>query len=332
MNIVKAEILFSRKCNLSCAYCGMVTNKENTLSIEQWYHGLDNLKKAGCSFAAFYGAEPMLEYNKLKHVVAYAEYIGIHTTVITSGSRIPEFRKKVRTMVEMGAKSFSMSYTMNAFCSSTKLKREEAFQHLKYIGSLRGIRDVAAITTVTSDNYHLLPAMITKMSAANIWTFFDFLHMDRGMPGTKCRGNKSTLLIQKKDIYPLLEVMETISTMKRDGYLVHTNEPFIEKLKENLLSGQSIYNWYCTESDMFPSWVTIDCDGSILPCDDFNVMENPPKFHEHAVERWDDLFDVFKRQINYEGCHCCWNTHIDAHAVKAGIIPITNYIHGDING
>ena len=331
MEIVKAEILFSRKCNLSCKHCNMVTGATNPLTVEEWYKGFDNLKKVGCKFGCFYGAEPMLEFNKLKHVVAYAESIGIHTTVITSGIRIPEFRKKVKAMVDMGAKSFSMSFDMLPYCPSSKLKKEDSFHHMKWIRSLPGIRDVAAIATVTSMNYHLLPLMVMKMSAEKIWTFFDLIHVDRGMPGTKCRGGHSTLSLKQKDYQPFIEVLHMLSNMKRQGYLVHTNETFIETIKDNIAGTGSIYDWSCAYDREFPSWLTIDFDGSIYPCDDFHVGECPPKFHELPVTVWDELGEVFRKQIAHYRCKCCWNTHIDAHAVKKGTIPITNYIHGDLN-
>ena len=65
MQIVKAEILWTRKCPLSCPYCSMANGRSNDLSIDQWKKGFDNLKQLGCGFAAFYGAEPLADFNKL---------------------------------------------------------------------------------------------------------------------------------------------------------------------------------------------------------------------------------------------------------------------------
>jgi radical SAM protein with 4Fe4S-binding SPASM domain len=308
----------------------MVNNKENDLTVDQWKQGMDNLKKLDCQFAAFYGAEPMLEFNKLKYVVGYAESIGIHTTVITSGIRIPEFRKKVQKMVDMGAKSFSLSYDVLPYCASSKLKTEKAFQEMKWIRSLSGIRDVAAIATITSQNYHMIPVMIAKMSAEGIWTFFDFIHEDRGMPGTKCSG-KCNIKIKPEDWEPLKQYLGLISHMKKGGYLVHTNDFFIDTVKELVKNNGDIYSWSCAEHKAFPSWVTIDCDGSVYPCDDFHTSRIYPKFHElENPITWREMFYEMEMDIRNNYCRCCWNTHIDAHAVKDGIVPITNYIHGDI--
>jgi len=56
MKLVKAEFLWSRKCALNCEYCAMPDDKENSLTVMEWIHGIDVLKELSCGFIAFYGA------------------------------------------------------------------------------------------------------------------------------------------------------------------------------------------------------------------------------------------------------------------------------------
>jgi MoaA/NifB/PqqE/SkfB family radical SAM enzyme len=127
MNIVKAEILWSRTCPLSCSYCAMPDGRKNSPTIEQWCEGFRQLKKLGCSFAAFYGAEPLHDFDKLPEVIQFAEDIGIHTTVITSGVST-DARSKLKTLYEHGLRSLTTSYDEVYLDSSSKVKTNFAVE------------------------------------------------------------------------------------------------------------------------------------------------------------------------------------------------------------
>jgi len=327
MNLVKAEILFSRKCNLGCKHCAMVTGQSNSLTIEEWKAGFDNLKELGCSFSAFYGAEPFLEFNKLKVVLPYAESIGIHTTVITSGTRIPDFHNKLKELHKAGGKSLSMSYDILAYDMSSAKKRDAALKSLKYWKTFTDIRDAAAITTLTARNFHLLPAMVQQMSDLGIWTFYDLIHEDRGQPGSKCKGKAGNLMFKPDQLDKLFEVLELVTDMSKNGFLVHNSDNFVKMLQYMYGNTSGIYNWCCARHNEFPSWLTIDCDGTVLPCDDFHITREF-KFHHNLDTWWPKCIPVFREEIQKKECHCAWNTHIDAHFIKAGHGKLSDYIHG----
>jgi len=329
MKIVKAEILFSRKCNLSCHYCGMVTGEENSRSLEDWKKGINNLKLLGCEFAAFYGAEPLLEMDLLPEVVGYAEQIGISTTVITSGA-VSDFREKLKLLHARGAKSISMSYDLVALNRSSSVKSSNTIDHLLYFKGLGDVRDVAAITTLTRTNFRSLPESVERNSELGIWTFFDFIHPDRGLPGTKCRGNGDELIFQNEDFEELYAVLSTVQDMKKTGRLVHVSDGFLQLMKSDNFSVLKNYNWNCSKSIAFPSWVTIDCDGSVHYCDDFQEQRKKPKFDMTTLSRnWGSFCEYGEDLISRRCRGCCWSTHVDAHYVKLGINPINSYVHGD---
>ena len=83
--LIKAEILWTRTCHLSCHYCGMATGQRNLRSSHFWKVGLQNLKELGCPFIAIYGAEPLSDFEKLPMFVEDATKLNISSTLITAG-------------------------------------------------------------------------------------------------------------------------------------------------------------------------------------------------------------------------------------------------------
>jgi len=329
MEIVKAEILWTRICPLRCSYCGMVTGKSNSLSCESWLKGIDNLKKIGCGFIAFYGAEPLYDFEKLPEVVGYTESLGIHTTVITSGM-VPNFWNKVEQLYLSGAKSLSMSFDIEGIDKSSSLKNDLAVPALTQFLQLGRVRDVAAITTLTRNNYKLFIDSVKKMSQKKIWSFFDLIHQDRGQPGSKCKNypEMQELLFRNEDIVQFISFLNELYELKEQGELCHTSRLFIDLLRDNpnLLTD---YSWNCANYKEFPSWVTVDCDGFVYPCDDFQPDLGSGKkiCVTELYNRWQEFQDIWKPIVKENCPGCLWGTHIDAHYIKAGKLPFDSYVH-----
>jgi hypothetical protein len=50
------------------------------------------------------------------------------------------------------------------------------------------------------------------------------------------------------------------------------------------------------------------------------------QLHELA-DRWDEFATYWKDVVD-RGCPgCLWNTHIDAHFIKQGHVPFSDYVH-----
>ncbi len=329
MNLVKAEILFSRKCNLKCSYCNMATGKENSLSVEDWMKGIDQLKKLNCQFIAVYGAEPLLEFDKLLEVLPYAESIGIDTTIITNGT-VVKTKEKLKQLYDAGARSLSMSYDPLPIDTSSQVKSDKAIELLTWFRKLgKNVRDVAAIATVTKENYMELPRMVEKMSTIDIWTFYDIYHYDRKQPGSKTSHfNPQFAFSSFIDRANLISVLKEVNTMKKSGFLVHTNDYYLQLLESKDSSFLKKYNWNCAKYDVFPSWITVDCDGTVYPCDDFQPKLAEPFNITRLSNDWEDFCTKMKFITSTCCPGCCWNTHIGAHAIKVGLENINDYVHG----
>lgn len=325
--LTKAEILWSRSCPLNCSYCNMKRDKSNNLLLPEWFVGIDNLKELGCGFIAFYGAEPLADFNNLPEVVGYAEHSGIPTTVITSGC-VPNLNEKLSKLIMKGAKSLSMSYDIVPLDDASALKSTKALSGLQYWqDNCPHYRDVAAIATITRENYMHIPDTIRMLSKKNIWFLFDFIHPDRQNPGTKCKEHNTKSLLFREDDFPRLrKVLQKVIDLKNNGFRVHTSVSFLTSIMVNNFDLLRHYDWMCCDSN-FPSWVTVDCDGTVMPCDDFYKEDKHKiKIYELAENfgNWSKLqYNAVKHH-----CHgCCWNTHIDSHLIKAGSVSISDYTH-----
>lgn len=332
MQIVKAEMLWTRRCPLHCEYCAMADGRSNSQPIEFWTQTAKALANLGCGFAAFYGAEPLVEdIDKLGSTIRIFEQNGIKTTVITSGC-VPDFQEKLDVLYRYGLRSLSMSYDIVPLGLSSRAKSSKAIQNLVEWLKRDNVRDAAAIATLTRTNFRDLPDSIVELDKLGIWTFFDMIHNDRGQEGCKVRDTFSTrdLLFREEDMIDLKYVLMEVSKLKMKGYRCHSSNQFLDLICRKNFHHLKTYDWNCARHTSFPAWLTIDCDGRVYPCDDFQPHG------EAENEKWwantiDANFDSFSRWMKtrcLKDCPgCLWNTHYDAHMIKEGQIPFCNYVH-----
>lgn len=81
-----------KPCNMSCKFCYATFNDMSVLKQipkEEVYVILERLKNAGLQKITFAGGEPFL-YRDLLHVLDYAKYLGLTTSIITNGYFLDE--------------------------------------------------------------------------------------------------------------------------------------------------------------------------------------------------------------------------------------------------
>jgi MoaA/NifB/PqqE/SkfB family radical SAM enzyme len=313
----------------------MADGRRNTVELNLWKEGMKNLKKLGCSLVAIYGAEPLHDFDKLPETIQFAEELGIHSTIITSGV-VSHLNEKLKTLYEHGLRSITASYDAVSQDLSSQKKSLKAREVIDTFRSFGPVRDAAIVVTLTGKNFMCLPDLIKEMSSKNIWTFFDLIHPDRGQPGSKVKDCDLNLLFKKEDVIPLIDILKEVISMKEHGFLCHSSKPFIETVK--IIMGymtialdplpKSPYMWNCSDYDCFPSWVTVDCNGTVYPCDDFQPKDISIIKIWEIAELWNKFCDIWKPVVKERCPGCLWNTHIDAHLIKRGLLPLTDYIHG----
>lgn len=330
MKVVKAEILWTYRCNRKCSGCSMNTGQQNTRSLNDWIDGLFNLKGLGCKFAAFYGAEPLEDFHILPDVIRVAERLGIDTTVITSAPLAAKTKHKLRTLYDHGLRSLTTSYDIIPYDIHSKKKMDQAIPLLQYFQSLGPIRDVAAVVTITKKNMYCLPETIKMLSDLGIWTFCDLLHWDRGNPGTKCQGKRnSNLSLTWTDTEEFRKVMDLVLHLKDTDLLVHIDSHSVEVMEKHLEQ----LSWNCAEEESFPSWVTIDPNGMVFPCDDFKpkykkIIRQTQFDMTRICNDWKRFSAFWKKKVKKDCRNCCWVTHIQANNIKKGDLSIGDYVHG----
>ena len=307
----------------------MKKNVSNDVPLQLWQRGMDSLKALDVGFVAFYGAEPLLEFPKLPSIIGYCENNKIYTTVITSGI-VPDFYLKLNELYDHGCRSLSMSYDMMPLDAHSKAKGIKALEGIEYFNSLGPNRDTALISTLTRTNVNLVAETLEFIEEElGSWFFFDIIHSDRGQPGSKCKGDSPDLLFKtKKDFENLYKTLIELLTMKKKGYKCHTSELFINTISANDFEVLKKYNWNCADNDeLFPSWVTVDNDGQVYPCDDFQPIITDKFYVWELKDRWNEFVETWKPIVKKQCPGCVWNSHIDAHLIKAGQIPFSNYVH-----
>lgn len=308
---LKAEILFTRHCDLSCAYCGMKREGMDEMDMDLWWTGLCNIAMLGCEFCAIYGAEPLTRFDRLEQFLYMCVRLDLRNTVITNGLGLTE--EKFRRLWHSGLRSITVSCDSLSGSgvgkdSDVARKSEQGLETLTLLSKLREklpLRDLEAIVTITRRNIAEFPAMVRYFTERNIWTSFDFIHTDRGMKGSKCPPAEqiADLLFTDEDIPQVREVFEEVLVLKRGGALLHQTEDILSMAQDPKYYRE--YCWNCA----YPGWISVECDGSLLCCDDrpddavgtFKIWE--------LANRWEEFVEVWGKAVR-RCAGCFWSTHV----------------------
>ena len=151
--LIKAEILWTRKCPLKCSYCSMVDPFIERAPLELMVKGLSNLKDLGCEFIAIYGASPLYDFKGLPEYIEAATDLGILSTVIIDGSGKDDM-EKVFELYDYGLRSLTVSYDFSPYDKSSRAKTNSGMFILNQFSTLDDIRDVEFVSTITKDDYY----------------------------------------------------------------------------------------------------------------------------------------------------------------------------------
>ncbi len=336
--IVKAEILWTRKCPAKCEFCNMIYRPgENEYSfpilpIGLWKRGIDNLKALGCEFFAIYGASPLYDFGELPKFVQYAERSGIATTVIADGIDVKSFHR-LDILHDAGLRSLTVSYDGNAqaYDKWSEMKSAVGLDLLtRFRNKYDDLRDVEVVSTVTLKNWQILLKCLPAIRDADIWFSFDFVHPDRGHPGTKCRGDGEGYVFRNNPTHKrsIRRFIEALIELKEGGLKVHQSDEYLNYVLVHP-SKVTDFSWKCTwHAQLFPAWLTIDCDGTVLPCDDFHTSREWKiwKFKEQEMLAFRKFY---LNEIDTVCKGCVWSTHYDAVEIKRGGFgdKLSTYIH-----
>ena len=296
----KAEILITRKCNLRCRYCGMIRDMVE-MSTNSWSQVPYKLKELGVEFAPIYGAEPLMVFDSLIGFIESSKAVNLPITVITNGILLTKVRAK--KLKQAGLNSVTMSMDIKPIDVDTQIKRKSTLDKLSWLQDI--FNDVEVICTVTRDDWHLLPDFIREMTNKRIWVHFDFYHTNKGQPGSKCLGIESKM----PSCDEIMEITEELIKMKEERYLIHPSWESLIHLAT--CPNQAYYQYWKCEGGSF---ITIDSDGSIFFCDDYQPEELRNKYpilEYNDTWTWNEFKEVSENEV--KKCPgCFWLTHLQS--------------------
>jgi MoaA/NifB/PqqE/SkfB family radical SAM enzyme len=324
INIVKAELLWTKKCPFHCSYCGMVQNNrpQDIFDYSRFYKAMQNLKNIGCEFVAIYGAEPLSRMQNLDDVIKIQKELGLEQTIITALYQ----PHKIETLISAGLNSISVSYDMQV---QDKDRNEKSSNGIRLLNQFNNVNDRACITTLAPDNIDIFLESAKDVLNNGYWLLFDLVHP--GYPGisdgysiSKCIGDD---VHYDKD--KINNIFNTLIEWKKDGKKVHASIKLLEFMRDNLNTSQIRKSWHCGNHNTL-GWVTIGPNLELYYCDDCQVKYSKSLDEMGSKEDWEE-FLIFRNNDSKERCPgCFWNTHIQAiQVIESG--DIDTYVHNRLN-
>lgn len=300
--IMKAEILITRRCNLRCDYCRMPTSRPE-IPPDKWIEIFESLtKRFGCPFYPIYGAEPLL-YEGLEEIIKwFAGREDCAYSILTNAVALTEEKKQ--SLLDAGLKSITLSVDSLAeiSCKSIHQRNDKALAAIDWALSA-GIEDVQATATVHRQNMQNIAPLVNLLSEKGVWFSFDFIHDDKNLPYySKVASRNPMYAFDPIDVVSLEHFLTQMRALKTSGMMIYQSFGWFDYLLEDPFRIID-RTWRCSAD---PAWVTIDSDGMVLICDDYQA---PSWIYGwELADRWED-FKSFKENIHRSCRRCAWSTH-----------------------
>jgi len=227
MQVLKAEWLITRKCDLKCSYCRIIDSSSlhgrPELTTQQL---IDVVKMFADQWPGaplvVYGGEPCTRDDLPELISAGREY-GVKLPVISNSLRImrdEDFRERlVRSGLENWSVSFDGAWEDQTVDKASFLKSDKGFKALQMFRDKYGIRDLVACVTVTNRNIDNLPQILQYLTREGIHAIFTPLHIG-GPEYEYGQGNPDDLPSQKQ----LDEVSPQLYSMVKSGRYLCSND------------------------------------------------------------------------------------------------------------
>lgn len=319
MSLLKAEVLITRRCNLSCSYCKIpkTIGTEKELTTQEWGRAFDIIYNAlGADFIAIYGGEPLcLGKEKLTDIVSILSSYRPQKSYTIISNCIGLDNNYIDHLISAGLDSWTASvdtiYSQNDKCIDTK--SNAGLSTLRRMKN-KGLRDVCGIITVTKSNLHSVIDTVKYLNSYGIWSGIDLLHYRKcdgqlGLPEKSVLGG---LILTRDDLPVLTKIADDLIQMKRNGDLVFPTYDVLEGWKNPNYSID--LNWKCGTIE--PYCITIDADGTLMECDSFkgsriasyNIFDIPLNYSQFCND--------FMTDVATECTGCYWSTHVCAQSIK----------------
>jgi len=305
---VYVQFYVTARCNLECEQCNIIyANSDVTeVSLDGVKRIADNLEAIGVSIVLLTGGEPFVRRD-LPGIVREFASRGMHVRIQTNGLAREE---AVRACVEAGAKDISISLdsihpglqdTINggfdgsweravrAFAMVNRIFPSDSFAAMGCVLAPRNIAyvpDVVRFATAIGWFVSLVPAHTTPQHLPQNFRSFD----------ATCRFDPS--------LYPAVrQLIDTIRTMRHDGYLLYDSDPYLEDMyrliRNERVEWRDRNNGVCDSPNLY---FAIQPNGHMAVCCDYRL---PSPVSTMAADFPERFFGDELRKSVYDVASAC---------------------------
>ncbi len=295
------NVLFTRKCNLSCHYCNIVKDYENSpyksvnkyeeLPATVWMDFFNRMYDYfdGDVFFVLYGGEPTLykDFDKLMSLLVEDEKLKYQYTIISNMT--PFARVKISKYVD---KLIGLTASVDPISvdHDRSLKSKEGYNYLIEQKKKHPEMDVVAEIVVDKTNYSQLPELVRDLSQNGIWSSISTIENAKNKYYDFAITDKE-FLIDKDD---QKKIREIIISLFKENYLVHAPEAILHTLSNPPMT---------TDCDVTDT-LSIEPDGGLRLCLRIKGVESAKFTINDLPEKFEQFWKMCKiDKSNYcEGC------------------------------
>ena len=279
-------LYLTRKCNVTCRYCNVIKYRKPELTTEQLKQALDKIcDEIKPELLVFFGGEPFVRKD-LQELLDYVK--GRVTYTIISNSTLPFKYEGVESLTaSIDSDILQVGETKAGDIVKTNCALNRLLE-AKYLG----VENVTGNMIAHRENYKDIPRLIKTLTNLGIWSIVGVVHCDTSKDDWKFRSTSVDMNLEQEQAEWL---SKKLVKMKESGkYLLHNSMEYLEGIAKH----GSKLNWHCSK----PYYLTVDCDGSLIACNDYWGEEVPKmNIFDFDQEAYDKVW--VEDTKNCEGCY-----------------------------
>ncbi len=292
---LQASLELTNRCNERCTHCyieDFSDNPQRVLSLQQWYHVLQELRAAGTFYIILMGGEAMLNIH-FWDILARSRDLNFHTSMITNGLKI-QSPEVVQRLKDSGLQNATISfYSLDPLIHDSMTKVRGS--HAKTLRAIELCRQEGIQVAIN--------CLLTKQNIAGIFDLEDW-------------ALKNDLML-KVDPMITPKLNGNLEPTKYRASIDQLRDYYQEKMRrwpmgKPKASGETVEDYTCNAGK---GKCAVNAYGELFPCIEIrdslgNLIEKP--FHElwHGEKvqpwrqmRWKQIKDVSDDMVSF--CEHC---------------------------
>lgn len=330
--------LITRKCNLSCNYCGIVRNNKNKPNeYPDINHYIKNeissgyiisfLKKLKIHnpdvFVIWYGGEPLLKED-FYDVINYCNENNINYTIISNNTeKIQPLMKKLLNKVSY-IEGFTASIDPIIYQNKNNDEYKKSISGLEKIIEYNNIKDRVVEITVNNENLDYLYLLVRDLTDKGINSSITFIDSSKSPYYDFSNITDDSLLVRKSR-----DLRDIINRIISEKLNVHMRDVLLPIIYDNLPS-----EYDCGLENNFHN-MTIDSDGSVRLCLRCRGVATPSNFNiKNIIDEKGNLHYYILNSISYDKSKYCQKCNHSCYMMSRLISEekeeVKNLIHLDV--